>query len=74
MFISSPVFAEILKMEATVNVDALNVRQSNDAKSNIVTSLKKGSKIKLTGTDDEKVWYKVDYYGKTGWVDKKYVF
>lgn len=66
-------YSDILKMEAIVTVDALNIRQSNDAKSTIITSLKKGSKIKVTGTDDEKVWYKVDYNGKIGWVDRKYV-
>ncbi|RZL31041.1 MAG: hypothetical protein EOP00_35575, partial [Pedobacter sp.] len=65
--------AEILKMEGTVNVDALNIRQSNDAKSNIVISAKKGTKIKITGADENNLWLKVEYSGRSGWVDRKYV-
>ncbi len=67
-----PAYSDIITMEAIVNSDALNIRQSNTTTSNILTSVKKGTKLKIVGIDDEKVWYKVDYNGKIGWVDKKY--
>lgn len=65
--------AEILRMEGTVNVDALNIRQSNDAKSNIVISAKRGTKIKVIGADENNLWLKVEYSSRSGWVDRKYV-
>lgn len=60
-------------MEAIVNADSLNVRKSNDSKSEIVTSAKRNSRLNIITLSEDNNWYKVEIGGRIGWVDKKYV-
>lgn len=66
-------YAEVLKMEALVNAESLNIRKLPDTKSEIITSSKKGSKLNILSISDDNNWYKISTSGRTGWVDKKYV-
>lgn len=71
--ISSFSKAEILRMEAVVNADTLNVRKTNDTKSEIITSAKRNTKLNIITLSEDNNWFKVEIGGRVGWVDKKYV-
>jgi uncharacterized protein YraI len=67
------VSAEQITMDATVTADILVVRQDPKAEGTIVTSLKKGSKIRIIGSDDSREWFQVLVQNKKGWVSQKSV-
>ena len=66
-------YAEDISMEGITTTEVLNVRQDPDSKANIVTSVKKGAKIKIIASNDDKTWYQVLANDKKGWVDKNYI-
>ncbi len=65
--------AEQIAMEATITADVLPVRQEPKADASIITSLKKGTKVTIIGSDDTKEWYQVSIPNKKGWVLQKSV-
>lgn len=73
IILQAPSYSDVLKLEAVVNADALNIRKDADAKSDILTSVKKGSKLNVISANENNTWYKVEANGRTGWVDKNYI-
>lgn len=63
--------SEPLVMECIVKESVLNIRETADIKSSIITSAPKEAKVKILDTDDKNEFYNVLYSGKTGWVSKK---
>jgi len=66
-------YADVLSMEAVVNTQSLNIRKAADGKSDIVTSVRKDTKLNILSISDDNLWYKVSTKTKLGWVDKKFV-
>ena len=55
----------------TVTASSLNMRKSSSSSSDVVSVLKKGTKVTINGSSGS--WYKVTVGGKTGYVAKKYI-
>lgn len=53
--------------------DPLNVRKGAGTKYAILTSIPKGSKIKIIDNTTNKTWYKIEYKGIVGWCSKTYL-
>ncbi len=64
-------YAEPLTMEGTTVSDVVNIRQEPKPDSQIVLSLKKGIKITITGSNENRTWYQVSSQNKKGWVSKE---
>ncbi|GHV64032.1 hypothetical protein FACS1894199_01330 [Bacteroidia bacterium] len=57
---------------ATVTARSLNLRSAPNTESKVLTSVKKGTTLTVIG-DISGTWIRVEYGGKQGYVDKKYV-
>ena len=61
-----------------MTIDNVNVRANPDANSDIISSMEKGSRVKVSGREEDKEgnkWYKVsaDDSGTIGYMSTKYV-
>lgn len=69
---------EDFKNAEYVTIDNVNVRANPDANSDIISSMEKGSRVKVSGREEDKEgnkWYKVsaDDSGTIGYMSTKYV-
>ena len=69
---------EDFKNTEYVTIDNVNVRANPDANSDIISSMEKGSRVKVSGRKEDKEgnkWYKVsaDDSGTIGYMSTKYV-
>ena len=69
---------EDFKNTEYVTIDNVNVRANPDANSDIISSMEKGSRVKVSGREKDKEgnkWYKVsaDDSGTIGYMSTKYV-
>ena len=55
----------------TSNASAINFRQLPNATAKIIGTIKKGTRLTLTGEDGN--WWKTTYNGKTGYVTKNFI-
>lgn len=63
---------EQMKADGEITAEALNIRGGPGTSHGVVTQLKKGEKIKITGKQNG--WYRLDLgNGKVGWASGKYI-
>ena len=67
---TEPTEPEIVTLMATVDVNALRVRQAADAESPIIAGLLKGDVITVIGRTEDISWLKVEVpdVGTIGWI------
>ena len=72
---SMPIAQEkkITQATATVTSDALNMRSGPSAENSLIMTLRKGNVITIVEGTEGNNWVKVEYEGKTGYVNKDYI-
>lgn len=71
LFCSFTAQAEPLIMECIVKDSVLNIRETPELKSTIITSAPKNAKVKVLDIDEKNEYYNVSYSGKKGWASKR---
>ena len=67
---SNIALADPLVLEGIINSEVANLRDSNNNSAEIITSLKKGSKVSVTAISLDNEWYYVTYQSRVGWLAK----
>lgn len=63
-----------LAQKGTIANAAVNVRKTDgDWNSEVLVTVPKGNTVKVLGKSKQTGWLKVEYSGKTGWLDAKYI-
>ncbi len=73
LFIPSVALADVQLTSGTVNADGVALRSSASTSSGLITRLSEGTVVKLLEANVNAEWYKVEYAGKTGFVNRLYI-
>ena len=58
------------KKTVSITASSLNIRSGPGTKYDIIGAVKKGKTVTVVGTNGD--WYKIEYNGKDGYINKKY--